>query len=34
MYHDATGQAFEMHGAILKAYWALPTAAARLADLR
>ena len=24
MYHDANGQAFEMHGAILQAYWALP----------
>ena len=23
MYHDAAGQAFAMHGAILKAYWAL-----------
>src|SRR6266542_1408348 len=24
MYHDSNGQAFEMHGAILQAYWALP----------
>ena len=28
MYHDANGQAFAMHGAILQAYWALPIRAA------
>ncbi len=28
MYHDANGQAFAMYGAILAAYWALPTRAA------
>lgn len=27
MYQDANGQAFEMHGAILQAYWALPSRA-------
>jgi hypothetical protein len=27
MYQDANGQAFEMHGAILQAYWALPARA-------
>jgi hypothetical protein len=27
MYSDANGQAFEMHGAILQAYWALPVRA-------
>jgi LGFP repeat/Concanavalin A-like lectin/glucanases superfamily len=28
MYHDANGQAFEMHGAILQTYWTLPIRAA------
>jgi hypothetical protein len=28
MYHDANGQAFAMHGAILTTYWALPIRAA------